>query len=298
MQPLRHTIDWSGQLLRREELAAWTAPSGATCGQLCALYEAEKNGGRGAWIAIGRLVSDAVMADEGDQRTWAYVQWRQVRNEVPYAVAREKGGVGAVQGSYGSMSDAQWHALSGLLVADDPTSKKVLSDWEHGRGFPTSNRVPYRLLRQATLDPVPHERDLYPIVGEALEARGWRSLAEPLDRLVRGLRGGTPSDPSAQRRRVPDVRLCRPRSRRLLLVEVKWAAIPSVGDYNPVDQVVSYARAARKALARAGVRKWSVEPMLVAEDFMPDVLSQAEHADVSCLRLVDRRLVAPDNGAI
>lgn len=52
----------------------------------CVLYEASRYGGRGAWIAFGRLCSDALRAYEGTRKSWAYIQWRQVGAPVPYRV--------------------------------------------------------------------------------------------------------------------------------------------------------------------------------------------------------------------
>ena len=296
---LRHTITWPYEQTRREELAVWTAPAGGRCGQLCALYEARRGGGRGAWVAVGRLVTDAVRAVEGDGKTWAWIQWRRLARPVAWNDSR-LAGIRSVQGSYGELTTAQWRRLSALLVKPDPVTRGKVARWAAGLGLPTVDRVPYSALATATLETPPHERELYPVVEAALSRERWKPLPDDLRAVITSLRGGTPTDPDGDHRRAPDVAVCHPKDRRVLLVEVKWRAVPALGDFHPVDQVLSYVAAALSALHGTPYAGWTVEPLLVAEDFTPDVVEAAANARVPgagpgipCRLLVDDELRKP-----
>ncbi len=138
-----------------------------------------------------------------------------------------------------------------------------------------------------------------PPIARVLESEGWRALPDWLHDLTRGLRGGTIAGPDFERRLEPDILLSRPRSKSLLLVEVKKHAVSKQGDYDPVRQVMAYVRAVRRELRRYRAAGWTVEPMLVAESFHPDVLSEASRASVGpnargirCAQLTEGRLEA------
>lgn len=120
-----------------------------------------------------------------------------------------------------------------------------------------------------------------------------------LGELRQGLTGPTSSAPGLERRLEPDILLCRARSKRLLLVEVKKHAVPTQGDYDPVGQVMTCIRAVRRDLRRRRVQGWTVEPMIVAKSFHPDVLVEATRASVApnvrgirCVHLIEGRLEA------
>ncbi len=275
--PLRHSthLPTTEVLGRREALIIWTAPANGRCGQLCVLYET-REGGRAAWVAIGRLCSDAV---EGlDSRTRAWVQWRQVKQPVPHEKAKLKLGVGSVQGSYGALNEGTFQKLAELMCRGDRVSLETLERWEAGRAFPASDRVPFHQLSERPKRG--HERDLYPDIEAELEERGWRELPPNLEELVKRLRGSTATDPERDQRLMPDVRVCKPRAKRLLVVEVKRDAVPKEGDYDPVRQVVNYVKWIRRELRRSHMPGWTVEPMLVAEWFHDDVRRDAARARV------------------
>src|SRR3954470_22451254 len=148
MPAIRHSIDWPITFERREELAVWTAPATGRTGEMCALYEASgaDKTGRKAWVAFGRLCTDAVYAVDGDQRTWAWIQWRRAARPIPYDNALDKTGIASVQGSYGALTNEQWAKLKRLFVRADPVGARRLVRWEAGLALPTVDRVPYRDL--------------------------------------------------------------------------------------------------------------------------------------------------------
>lgn len=137
MSAIRHSIDWPLPPTPKQQLAVWTAPSTGRCGQMCALYEAKAQGGRGAWVAFGRLCSDAVRAYDGDDKTWAYVQWRQAANPIDYQAAKARFEIGHVQGSYGALDEELFRRLALAMVRGDPTGRRVLERWQQERAFPS-----------------------------------------------------------------------------------------------------------------------------------------------------------------
>lgn len=301
MRAIRHSIDWSFESRLREELVVWTAPAAAECGQMCVLYEAKLNGGRGAFVAFGRMASDAIRAYKGDEGYWAWIQWRQVQRPLPFEVAKNQFGIRMVNRRHVFLPDGVFDRLASRMVRNDPASRKVLERWRQGRAFPSAIDVQARRLVTARLEPPAHERDLYPEITELLIDEGWRELPAPVADALRGLRGATPTSDAADMRRIPDILLCRPRARRLLVVEVKWRAVPTQTDRDPVGQVLSYGTAVRRALRQARISDWNVELRLVAEDYDDAVLDQAMAAraagggtGVRCQQLSDGVLVTPE----
>lgn len=272
MQPYRFSIDWELDFEGRH-LKTWTAPSALRCGDLILLYEAKSGGGRGAFVAIGRAVTDAMRAYGGDAGHWAWIEWRAAKTPVPLAEA-QKAATFSVQASASRIDAKAFEAISKKLAATDTPATNALRRWKMGRGLPTTDRVPIRDLVLASLGPS-YEWHSYDEIRHWLVGRGWRELPAPVRTSLRSLRGPLSFDPETEYGLRPDILLCRPKARRLLVVEVKRAAIPKQGYRNPVDQVSDYARACAKAL-RAGSRNgWRIDPMLVAEHFSPVVIEEA-----------------------
>lgn len=284
MPAIRHNINFTVEDRERETLASWTAPANAKCGDMCLLHETSKGGGRAAWVAFGRLCTDAVWAyqsSEKPRRHWAWIQWRQVRHPVSDEVAKREFGVHAVQGSHSVLPDETFSRFANRLVKGDPVSRKVLRRWQDPlRGYPPTWELSIHDLLSRRLDEPEHETALYGQIEDLLFERGWRELPEELDNALRSLRGPTPTDAEGDRRRAPDILLCRPRKKILLVVEVKRRAIPTLNDRDPVKQVLSYVKALRRRLRETRLTEWQVVPLLVAEEFAESVREDARRAQV------------------
>lgn len=268
MNTYRFTISWELDFAG-SEMTVWTAPSQLRCGDLVLLYEAV-NGGRGAFVAVGRAVTDALRAYKGDENYWAWIEWRVAKKPISLAAARKRAKF-SVMGSGGRLEPGAFKRLSNALVAGDPPAANALRRWRDGKGLPTTDQVPIRDLVLASLGPT-YEWHSYEPIADALAASGWRPETDEVKGKLRNLRGDLSFDPGRTTGLRTDIRLCRPRAKRLLVVEVKRAAVPTPGYRNPADQVVDYARACRKALGRP----WTVEPLLVAEEFSPVVVAEAQ----------------------
>lgn len=168
------------------------------------------------------------------------------------------------------MAPTAFRQIAQALLRGDPPGQNALRRWRAGNGLPTTDKVPIRDLVLASRGPS-YEWHSYAAIIDWLADLGWRPLPPEPRLALKRLRGTLAFDPDNERGLRPDILLCRPRFRRLLVVEVKRAAIPTQGYRNPSDQVADYARACRRALPR----NWSVEPLLVAEEFSPVVLDEA-----------------------
>jgi hypothetical protein len=258
--------------------SAWTAPAKLRCGDLVLLYEAGSGGGRKAFVAIGRAVTDAIRSYHGDDAHWAWVEWRAVRRPLTLAAARTTGEF-SVMGSHGALKPAIFARLARRMTSTDPVAARTLSRWRADKGFPRTNEVPLRDLVLASLEVAANEQLLYAPITQHLQAKGWRDLPTDVRLAIRGLRGPLAFDPDGDHALRPDILLARAKARRLLVVEVKRSAVRLQGYRNPVDQVIDYSRALAKSLHGAGIKGWAVEPLLVAEDFSALVLDDAQHSN-------------------
>lgn len=264
MATYRFSITWKLDFTGRD-LAVWTAPAKLRCGDLVLLYEAGSGGGRKAFVAIGRAVTDAVWSYHGDDSYWAWLEWRTVRTPLALSAAKKVGEF-SVMGSHGAMKPAVFASLAKRLTAGDPIAARTLRRWEANNGFPRTNEVPIRDLFLASLEAAADERALYPPIRQHLENKGWRELPADLQEASRKLRGPLTSDPDGDYGLRPDLLLSRPKAKRVLVVEVKRSAVRIEGYRNPVDQVLDYSRAIVKALRAAAMKGWTVEPLLVAQE--------------------------------
>ena len=295
MASWRFTIDWALDFTGRK-LYSWTAPAELRCGDFVLLYEARKQGGRGAFVAVGHAVTDSVRAYLGDERHWAYIDWRVADRPVALREVQTPDKL-SVQGSHGAINQKAFDAIVSSLAAADRETRKTLVGWRQGKGFPRTNEVPLRDLVRLRLDAETNERALYPPLRRYLEAEGWLELSGEMKTAIRNLRGPLAFDPDGDYALRPDILGFRPEAKRMLVVEVKRYATPTLGYRNPIDQVLDYSRAIAKALDNTGIRGWKIEPVLVAEEFSPVVLTEAskrrspsriEH--LSCRRWDGKRL--------
>jgi len=293
MQTYRFSITWEAEFVGKE-LSAWTAPANLRCGDLILLYEGVSEGGRGAFVAVGRAVTDAVRSSKGDKGFWAWLEWRAAKTPLPLARAKKLAKF-SVMGSHGRIGEAEFRRLSRAITASDAAAQKALAGWRDGRGFPTTDQVPLRDLVLASMGPT-YEWHSYPAITDALLEEGWRQLPDEVDARIRPLRGDLAFDRGVIRTLQPDITLCRPRAKRLLVVEAKRIAVPTNGYRNPVDQVMDYSRACRKALPQ----DWTVHPLLVAEEYSDRVIAEAEttrlqaRTDRPACRVWDGRKLGPD----
>jgi hypothetical protein len=275
----RFSITWELDFFRGARMT-WTAPAKLRCGDLILLYEARSGGGRGAFVAIGRAATDAVRAYGGDGNHWAWIDWRVVQNPLSLVDARAITPLPSLQGS-AAMSAASFDKVARRLVKGDAPAAAALTRWRKGGGFPRTDQVPLRDLVLSSLhaDSGPQEMALYPQIRAWFAERGWVPLTDEETVSIRGLRGRLAFDPEGVDRTLrPDIVLRRPRSRRILVIEVKLAALPKQGYRNPADQVLDYAKAIRRAFDRADLKDRSITPLLVAEEFSPVVLEEARSA--------------------
>jgi hypothetical protein len=276
MATYRFSITWEFDLSGRE-LSVWTAPSKLRCGDLILLYEAGKGGGKKAFVAIGRAVTDAIRSYHGDDAHWAWIEWRAVRNPLPLAEAKKAGEFSVIERS-GTVKPVVFDKIARRLTAADPVALNTLRRWRARKGFPRTDEVPIRDLALASLEAEADERALYPPIREYLARQGWTELSDDIRDAIRRLRGPLTFDPDGDYGLRPDILMSRPRGKRLLVVEVKRSAVRTEGYRNPVDQILDYARAVAKALSTAGVTGWKTEPLLVAQDFSVVVLNDARVA--------------------
>jgi hypothetical protein len=248
MATYRFSITWELDFSGRD-LIVWTAPTKLRCGDLILLYEAGSGGGRKAFVAIGRAVTDAIRAYRGDDSSWAWIEWRTVRFPLDYASAKALGDL-SVRGPHGALRPAVFAGLAKRMTAGDPIAARTLTRWEAEKGFPRTNEVPLRDLVLASLDAATNEQALHAPIREHLQGKGWAVLPGEVQEAVRNLRGPLAGDPDADYGLRPDIMLARPRARRILVVEVKRSALRKQGYRNPVDQVLDYSRAVEGAPRR------------------------------------------------
>jgi hypothetical protein len=273
MATYRFSITWELDFKGRD-LSVWTAPSKLRCGDLILLYEAGKGGGTKAFVALGRAATDAIRSYDGDAAHWAWIEWRTVRNPLGLVEAKQAGEF-SVMGRSGAVKPAVFDKIAERLIGGDPVAANTLRRWRARKGFPRTDEVPIRDLVLASLEAEANERALYPVIRGYLERQAWTELPDDIRDAIRRLRGPLTFDPDGDYGLRPDILMTRPRSRRILVVEVKRWAVRTQGYRNPVDQVLDYARAVAKALSAARIRGWKVEPILVAQEFSLLVLGDA-----------------------
>ena len=273
MATYRFSITWELDFTGRD-LIVWTAPSKLRCGDLVLLYEAGSKGGRKAFVAIGRAVTDAIWSYEGDDSYWAWIEWRTVRTPLALAAAKRVSEF-SVMGSHSALKPDVFAALARRLTAGDPIATRTLRRWRAQKGFPRTNEVPIRDLLLASLEAAANEQALYAPIRQLLQRKGWGDLPLDVREAIRKLRGPLTFDPDGDYGLRPDILLARAKAKRVLVVEVKRSAVRTRGYRNPVDQVLDYSRAVAIALRAAGKKGWVVEPLLVAEDFSALVLEEA-----------------------
>jgi hypothetical protein len=284
------SIDWSFTEVADEsevDYFVWTAPEALRCGDRLALYEGGR-ANRSAFVAVGRAVTDSVRAHRGDRRHWAWVQWLPLENPMPLAEVERKIGYRHVSGSHVSVDEARFK-LWGLLVREHARDA-VIATWKAREGFPTTDEVPIHQLFDAKWRYRPrHEVAMYEHVLAALVREGWQRAPDELSRLVRAMRGGTPTRPDGEQRRLPDVWALERRRRSLVIVEVKRHARHQPGrDYDPVDQVLNYVDTAAATLSDGPFRRLAIRPMIVAYEINAAERKHARPESVDC-RLLTRR---------
>ena len=288
MQTYRFSITWQLDFTGSAR-STWTAPADLRCGDLIVLYEARENG-RGAFVAIGRAVTDAVRAyKRKNARHFAWIDWRAVRKPLDLDTARKYASLQGLRG-HARLPKDDFDRVANRMTRSDPTARGTLTRWRAGGAFPRTDEVPIRDLLVASYGDDEHEKHLYAPVTDALEAQGWKPLTEDLREAIRALRGPLAFDPEGDYGLRPDVLLRRPRARRLLVVEIKRIALPKLGYRNPPDQVMDYAKAVRKALNVNSLADWTVEPLLVAEEFSPVVVDAARVRIPSGISAIECRI--------
>jgi hypothetical protein len=278
----RFSITWELNFTRGARMT-WTAPANLRCGDLILLYEAKSGGGRGAFVAIGRAATDAVRAYNGDGHHWAWIDWRVVTNPLALPEARAITPFPSLQGS-AAMPSSAFAKVARRLVKGDAPATAALARWGEGKGFPRTDEVPLRDLVLSSLHASggPQEIALYPKIRNWFANDRWVEWTDKDGVSLRGLRGPVVYDPDGNEHRLqPDLVLRRPRSQRILVIEVKLVALPKQGYRNPVDQVLDYAKAIRRLFDRSDLNRRSITPLLVAEEFSPVVLEEARSARTS-----------------
>jgi len=274
----RFSITWQLDFTGRE-LSVWTSPAKLRCGDLIVLYEAGKGGGRKAFVAIGRAATDAIRSYNGDAAHWAWIEWRTVRAPLALSDAK-KSGEFSVMGRSGTMKPAVFDKIARRLTTGDPIALNTLRRWRAQKGFPRTDQVPIRDLVLASLEADANEQALYAPIRGHLERQGWEQIPGEVRDAIRRLRGPLAFDPDGDYGLRPDILMSRPKSKRVLVVEVKRSAVRTEGYRNPVDQVLDYARAIAKALSTAKLSGWKVESLLAAQDFSVLVLDEARVAEL------------------
>jgi hypothetical protein len=287
----RMSIDWPfGELADENDgdYFAWTAPEQLRCGDRLVLYEGGR-GNRSAFIAIGRAVTDAVRAHRGDQRHWGWVEWLPLSVPRPLAAVRDATGYAHVSRSHVSVDEAR-HPLWAHLIRDD-AAKHVAPEWRRGSGFPTTDQVPIHQLFDAKWRYRPrHEVAMYDTIKGRLVEEGWAHAPDELSRLLRSMRGATPTQPDVERLRQPDLwMLASRRSRTLVIAEVKRHARHALdSDYDPVAQACNYVDVARRVLRGTPYEALNLRPMVVAYEIDRNEREHARAAGVEC-RILTRR---------
>lgn len=272
----RFSIDWPYELTDLER-TTWTAPSALRCEDLVMLYEA-KSGGRGAFIAVGRALTDAIRAYGGDNKHWAWIEWQPVRRPLALGDARKIVALPSLRSS-SSIDEESFRVLAKATVASDKQASAALRRWQDGKGLPRTNELPLHDLILASYGVEDRESALYGPIRKHYERDGWVDVNSEVKAAVRNLRGPLAYDLDGGDHGLrPDIVLQRPRAKRFSVIEVKRAALPTQGYRNPVDQVLDYARAIRKALTASRLSGWEITPILVATEFSPVVLEQAAEA--------------------
>ena len=267
---------------------AWTAPEALRCGDRVALYEGGR-GNRGAFIAIGRAVTDSVRAHKGDRRHWAWVQWVPLAAVRPFAATRDATGYAYVQRSNVSV-DEKLYKLWSYLIRDS-AARLVVDAWHQGKDFPTTDEVPIHQLFDAKWRYRPrHEVAMYETIENALIDEGCLHAPDDLSSHISAMTGGTPTQPDVQRLRRPDIWVLEnPASETLVIVEVKGHARHRPGDdYDPVDQVCNYVDVARSVLRGTPFEHLEIRPMVVAYEIDSEEREHARRAGVECRRLMKR----------
>lgn len=259
----RFSVDWAVDDLPAD-VYGWTAPAVARCGDLAVLYEGGRRN-RQAFVAIGRLCTDAIRAEKGDHRHWAYVEWQPLRRPVPLSEVRQEIGYANVDGSYKRVSDPTlFTRLWSRLIDGDRAARAVAGVWARGEGYPRTDQVPLRELVEAKWRYQPTlETAMYEPTRSALLEKGWKEVSAPVQAVAAKL-----ADEETGGRLLPDILLERPkrgRGRQVLVVEVKRRARHGADDpYDPVNQALNYAAALRR-----GLRSADVSCMVVAYDVAP-----------------------------
>lgn len=300
VQAYRFSITWELDF-RGTARTTWTAPADLRCGDLIVLYES-KDPGRGAFVAIGRAVTDSVRSYKRvKDRHWAWIDWRAVKKPLDLASARKQATLPSLQGQ-ARIAQEDVDKLANRMTRSDPTARAALARWRAGQGFPRTNEVPIHQLLVASYGDDEHEKHLYEPIEKSLVADGWKPLTKELRAAIKGLRGPLAFDPDADYGLRPDLLLRRSRSKRLIVVEVKRVALPKQGYRHPPDQVMDYSKAVRKALNANGFKDWTVEPLLAAVEFSPVVLEDAGKVrapagikPIVCKQWSHNTLVPPSN---
>jgi hypothetical protein len=285
------SIDWPFADQYEEDAAeyfVWTAPEVLRCGDRLVLYEGGR-GNRSSFVAVGRAVTDAVRAHQGDRRHWAWVQWLPLAVARPLAAARDSTGYAHVSGRHVRVDEMR-HKLWTYLI-DDDAAALVVETWRQGQDFPTTDEVPIHQLFDAKWRYRPrHEVAMYEKIEDALIEEGCARAPDELSSLLRAMRGSTPTRPDVERLRQPDMWVLRGRrSKTLVMVEVKRRARHlASSDYDAVAQVCNYVEVAHRVLRGTAFGHLAIRPMVVAYEIDKDERAHARAAGVEC-RLLTRR---------
>jgi hypothetical protein len=284
----RFSINWPFREEASSDFYAWTAPEAARCGNRIALYEGGR-GNRSSFVAIGRMVTDSVRAHQGDKRHWGWVQWVLLEKPCSMGVVKKRVGYANLSGRHVSVEPKVFERLWELLLEDNPEAASSADRWDQGKGFPTTDQLPISHLFDAKWRYRPrHEVAMYEQIRELLFGEGCEEAPDEVSTILGTLRGPTPTE-DRETRLIPDLWVLD--GSTLLLVEVKRRARHRPDhDYDPVDQVRNYVKAATDALQGSGYKRLRIEPMLVAEEFDSSERKHAAEHSIPCRRLVKGEL--------
>lgn len=284
----RFSINWPLGEEASSDYYAWTAREHARCGDRIALYEGGK-GNRSSFVAVGRMVTDSVRAHQGDKRHWAWVEWVLLDTPRSMRDVKEHVGYTNLSGRHVSVSPETFEHLWSLLLEGNPEAVTAASRWKQGKDFPTTDKLPISGLFEAKWRYRPrHEVALYEPIVQALVDSGCTEAPDDLTDIVRRLEGRTPTG-DRETALIPDLWVLD--GGTLLLVEVKLRARHRPdNDYDPVDQVLNYVRAAETAVRGTSHAHLRIKPMLVAKDFDRSEIEHAARHGVPCRRWIRNEL--------